>query len=75
MHTSLNIGIYEGRKNLKEEKAWGMLLADAARHVANALEERYGMAGEEALRAIREAMDNELSKPTTEVKGEFIRRN
>ncbi|QWT19991.1 DUF5076 domain-containing protein [Bacillus sp. NP157] len=75
MHTSLNIGIYEGQPNLTEEKAWGMLFADAARHVAHALSERYGAPHGQVLAAIRAAMDAELDKPTTKLDGAFLRHN
>lgn len=75
MHTSLNIGIYHGRQNVSEEKAWGILLADAARHVANALQERYGIAKEDALTSIRHSLDTELGLPTSHVGGSFVEKH
>jgi hypothetical protein len=36
LHCSLRIGVYEDQ-GISEEKAWGTILADAARHIANAL--------------------------------------
>jgi len=41
LHCSLNIGMYEEAKRVNEEKAWGIILADAAKHIADALEISY----------------------------------
>lgn len=37
LHCSLRIGVYEGRPDVEETKAWGAILADLARNVADAL--------------------------------------
>jgi len=50
---------------------WGILLADVARHVANAIEELNGSDPEETLAAIQDLFNRELSNPTDESTGSF----
>jgi hypothetical protein len=42
-----------------EEKAWGIILADTARHIAGALESGYAENYSEVIRKIREIFENE----------------
>ena len=37
LHCSLKVGMYRESTTVPEEKAWAKILADVARHVANAL--------------------------------------
>jgi hypothetical protein len=74
MHTALNIGVYHGRPGFTEETAWGMMLADAARHVASALQKEFGLDPVESLHTIRAQFDAELDSPTTPVTGSFARK-
>ena len=71
LHCSLKVGTYVENSNVPEEKPWGILLADIARHVARALEGGYSMDGAAVLKGIRESFENELSKPTSKVRGGF----
>jgi hypothetical protein len=71
MHTALNIGFWEGR-DMNEADAWGILLADAVRHIANAHGEEYGRDPRETITSIREAFEREMAKPTTVVRGSFV---
>jgi hypothetical protein len=73
LHISLNIGVYEG-KGVSEAKAWGIILADAARHIASALAQGHGADASEALLTIREHFDDELSDPSSQVTGHFVRK-
>ncbi|WP_379654939.1 DUF5076 domain-containing protein [Pseudoxanthomonas sp. UC19_8] len=75
LHTSLKIGMYREAGNVQEEKAWGRILADAARHIANALEEGYSSNREESLELIRKAFNDQLSEPSTALKGSFVQRH
>ncbi len=75
LHSSMKIGMYRETMNIPEEKAWGTILADVSRHVANALEERYGVDRDASLAQIRASFSAELDKPTTEAKGGFVRRH
>ena len=52
--------------------AWGILLSDVARHVADALHQKYGLDKSAVLSRIRGVFDSELADPTAETKGKFI---
>lgn len=71
LHCSLKVGMYRETMNIPEETAWGTILADAARHVANALSSGYGVDADQALRQIGEALIKELALPTSDVTGSF----
>ena len=69
---SLEIGMYRERSKVDERQAWGVILADAARHIAEALRKGYGDEPAEALRAIREVFNSELDEPTSGTSGSFV---
>ena len=71
---SLRIGTYSAR-GMDEPKAWGTILADAARHIANALAESENLDRSETLQKIQEKFAGELGSPTSTASGEFVRRN
>jgi len=75
LHTSLKVGMYRETMNVPEEKAWGRILADAARHIADALEEGYSSNREDSLELIRKAFNDQLDTPSTSVKGGFAQRH
>jgi hypothetical protein len=52
--------------------AWGILLSDIARHVADALHQSDGLEKAEVLARIRSVFDAELDRPTAETKGKFV---
>ena len=52
--------------------AWGILLSDIARHVADALEQSYGLDKTAMLARLRSVFDTELDRPTAETKGKFV---
>jgi hypothetical protein len=70
LHISLNVGYWEAQ-NINESDAWGMLVADMTRHIANAHEEAFGRDPRATIVAIREAFEREFAKPTSETKGSF----
>lgn len=74
LHCSLKLGMYREMTNIPEEKAWGTILADVARHVANALQSGYSTDAAESLRKVRDSFVKELGAPTTEAKGDFVRK-
>ena len=49
----------------------GLILADLARHVANAFFDHSGSAPDKALAAIRDAFLKEMKEPTSAVSGGF----
>ena len=51
---------------------WGIMLADVARHVANATHDQDGSDRMETIQRIRELFDAELDAPTDEPTGDFV---
>ncbi|MBK9126608.1 MAG: DUF5076 domain-containing protein [Phycisphaerales bacterium] len=58
LEVSLRLGVFE------DPAAWGVLLADLARHVAHAHQQLDGSDAEQTLGLIRDALEAELSDPT-----------
>jgi hypothetical protein len=58
----------------KEEAAvaWGILLRDIARHVADALHQTYGLDQAEALSRVRSVFDAELNQSSGGTKGKLV---
>lgn len=75
LHCSMKVGMYKETSKISEEKAWGVILADVARHLSKALESGYGVDARIALSAIREGFNDELNESTSGVDGGFLRRN
>ena len=65
LHCTLRIGVW------KDVGAWGILLADLARHVANAHHEQDGADIEASLARIRAAFAAEMDTPTDAPSGGF----
>jgi hypothetical protein len=57
-HVNLRSGVWE------DPFIWGMMLADLARHIVNALEQDIGNAPSDTLQRIRAGFDAELDSPT-----------
>lgn len=71
LHCSLKIGMWQdGGGN--EASAWGILLADTVRHVANALQEQYGHAAPDTIASVLASMHQELGQPTSDTEGQFL---
>jgi len=64
-HVSLKTGIWN------DPTAWGLLLVDLAKHVANAYEQTEGRDRNEVLRRIKHGFDIEWESPTDEAKGKM----
>lgn len=72
----LNIGFWEEPpRGIDERDAWGIFMADLARHIANAHQEEYGRDPLESLTIIREAFEREIMKPTSAHSGHFARKD
>lgn len=67
LHCSIRIGVYEGRPDVEETKAWGTILADLARNIADALMQDGTAQGprEDVVNRIWSAFHEELSKPAS----------
>lgn len=60
------------RPDIWDEPAnWGILLADVARHVANAVHDLNGSDPDETIAQIKTCFDSELTEPTDEASGHF----
>jgi Domain of unknown function (DUF5076) len=64
-HISLRVGVW------KEPEAWGMMLADLARHIAAAFEQSENRDATEVLAQIKAGFETEIQSPTDEVHGEL----
>jgi hypothetical protein len=72
LHCSLKIGMYREGMRMSEEKAWGTILADITRHIANAMEAAYGEDKLSTVRGVSAAYLQELGEPTSDAKGTFV---
>ena len=72
LHCSLKIGMYHESHDVDERRAWGTILADMTRHIANALRDAYGLDAEKSIDLIRDAYIAELASPTSDTKGSFV---
>jgi Domain of unknown function (DUF5076) len=75
LHCSVKVGMYLETMNIAEETAWGTILADVARHIANALASGYSTDGAKSLQQIRDNLIKELGAPTSDAKGDFVRKH
>ena len=71
LHCSLKVGMYR-EMDIHEERAWGILLADISRHVANAFSSEFGADVATTLEVIRQSYLEELARPTSLAKGKFL---
>lgn len=67
LHCSLNVDSWGD----EERVAWGILLTDVVRHVANALNEAKGWDRWETIQEIRKVFNAELDSPTADPSGQF----
>jgi len=72
LHCSINIGMYVETSEVAEEAAWGTILADAARHIADGLNRRYDRSKREVLQKIEQRFVSELRDPTSAAEGGFV---
>lgn len=70
LHCSLNVGMWLAQGH-SEARAWGILLADLARHVANAIQDESGVPNEQSLQEIVTSLLDEVELSTSRVIGGF----
>lgn len=70
LHCSLNIGMWSAQGQ-PEAPAWGILLADVVRHIANAIQEENGTHSSETIQSIVDSLHLELDDPTSDTQGSF----
>lgn len=71
LHCSLMVGMYRDGMKIPEEQAWGVILADVSRHLANAINTKYGTDHNESIEKIKQSFLKELMKPTSKAEGGF----
>ncbi len=70
LHCTINIGFFAGQGHT-EPRAWGILLADVIRHIANAQREESGASVPDTVQELLDSMNKELDSPTSETQGSF----
>lgn len=69
LNVAINVGTYHEQGH-DEASAWGIIAADFGKHVARALQQRYGQPQLETLERFRRSFLAELDDSTSEVTGE-----
>lgn len=72
LHCSLRPGFWEEKEKVCEEWAWGILLADVAKNLADALNPRHGKDKRATMARIRESFLAEVDAPTSGSEGDFV---
>ena len=73
LHCALNIGHWTAQSaDIEETTAWGILLSEVIRHVANAAEEQTGADPTATTKAIFRSLRKELGVPTADASGGFV---
>lgn len=70
LNCSMKIGMYD-QMGKDEPAAWGVILADVAKHVANATHARSGDGYDEILSKVSSSFEVEMRKSTSSAKGSF----
>lgn len=70
LHCTMNVGMWESEGH-NEPAAWGVLLADVVRHLANAIQSERGVNAAATVEGIVDSLLEELNNPTSKASGEF----
>ncbi len=65
-HVSLRVDVW------KDPAAWGIILADLARHLANAYEQNAGLNSHDTLQRIKAGFEAEMDSPTDHPTGSLV---
>lgn len=71
LHYTLNYGFFE-KNGHDEAEAWGVMLADVIRHIANARKSETGEATASTMATIVASLQAELADPSSDAEGEFV---
>jgi hypothetical protein len=72
LHCSLKVGMYRDGMGVDEEVAWGTILADAARHIARALERDGNLSETDSLAKLVSHFNDEVATLSSELRGGFV---
>lgn len=64
MYCSMKVGMYQETRQISEEAVWGIILADVARQVSDALQQAYPDPKADSLAKVRDHFLNELRMPS-----------
>jgi hypothetical protein len=70
LHCSIRVGMYD-EQNVDEARAWGILLSDVVRHIAQALHVQSGKDTDHSVADIKAHFLKELGDPTSGISGSF----
>ena len=73
-HRGLHCSLSVNNWGENERTAWGVLVSDVVRHIADAMYEQHGWDKAESIREIRRVFDEELDSPTAETSGGFTKQ-
>ena len=71
IHCVLNAGHWHNGSDIDEPHAWGIMLADIANHISNAMEDVAGFDRRESLKMVTESFNTEIANRTSEHRGEW----
>jgi predicted secreted Zn-dependent protease len=73
LHVSMLLGMWADAlgTDVDERDAWGELLADLTRHIANGLHQSHGWDETECIRDIADAYDRQIHESDVEVEGGY----
>jgi predicted secreted Zn-dependent protease len=74
LHVSLLLGMWEDAEDsdVDERAAWGELLSDVIKHIANGLNDSHGWDKVDTATRIRDALLENLKNPDGVVTGEYV---
>ena len=72
LHCSVRVGLYADQGAERETFAWGVMLADAVQHLADAMASSGFGAREDILAAIVGGFEAEIASPTSPRNGAFV---
>jgi hypothetical protein len=71
-YCSIKVGMYHETMNIPEGRAWGVILADVTRHIAEEMEAACSADRAQTIQEIRDSYLEELDSPTSDATGEFV---
>ncbi len=72
IYCAIHVGMYHETMNIPEGRAWGVILADVTRHIAE-MAAASSVDRAQTIREIRDSYLEELDNPTSDATGEFVR--
>lgn len=77
LHVSMLLGMWQDAKDcdIDERTAWGCLLADLTKHIANGLHQSHGWPKDQTIAAIRQEYLEKLMDESAEVEGGYTGEN